>query len=94
MRPRQPGDLFTFHDIFRFDLASGLFDQVPGELMIIAASAGDVWGINAFHDVFRFDPQAQNFRGAFVAVPGQQLDAIAVGTSDVWGLSTSQPPPH
>jgi Tectonin domain len=94
VRPRNPGDLFTFHDIFRFDLASGLFNQIPGELMIIAASAGDVWGINAFHNVFRFDPQARNFTGAFVQVPGQQLDAIAVGTNDVCGLSASQPPLH
>jgi hypothetical protein len=94
VRPRNPGDLFTFHDIFRFDLASGLFEQVPGELMIIAASAEDIWGINAFHDVFRFDPQARNFQGAFEPVPGQQLDAIAVGINGVWGLSGSQPPPH
>jgi len=90
VRPRSPGDLFTFHDIFRFHLESGFFEQVPGELMIIAASAGNVWGINAFHDVFRFDTQAQRF----FAVPGQQLDAIAVGTDDVWGLSSPQPSPH
>jgi Tectonin domain len=90
VRPRNPGDLFTFHDIFRFDLGTGQFEQIPGELLIIAASAGDVWGINAFHDVFRFDSQAR----VFVPVPGQQLDAIAVGINDVWGLSSSQLPPH
>src|SRR5262249_599288 len=37
VRPQNPGDLITLHDIFRFNLDSGLFEQIPGELMIIAA---------------------------------------------------------
>src|ERR1700730_1540575 len=53
-RPRPPGSLIQEHDIFRLFLHPGgvlEFGQIPGELMVISASAGDVWGINAFHEV-------------------------------------------
>jgi hypothetical protein len=96
-RPRPPGNLIQEHDIFRLvrhpdgTTAGALeFVLVPGELMVIAAAAEDVWGINAFHDVFRWNPQ----RGAFDPIPGQQLDAISVGNGTVWGLSAPFTPPR
>jgi hypothetical protein len=94
---RPPNGVITLHDIFHFDPdftttpTSGLFFQKAGELLMIAASVdAGVWGINAFHDVFFFNGVADQFQ----PVPGQQLDAIAVGSDDVWGLSTFVPPPH
>lgn len=96
-RPQPPDSLIQEHDIFRLSLHPGgilEFVQVPGELMVISAAAGDVWGINALHEVFRWNPQANGFAGGFDSVPGQQLDAISVGSDAVWGLSTPVIPPR
>jgi Tectonin domain len=96
-RPQPEGSLIREHDIFRLLLRPDgtlEFIKVPGELMIISAAASDVWGINAFHDVFRWNPQASGFAGRFDPIPGQQLDAISVGSNTVWGLSNPFVPPR
>jgi len=96
-RPQPPGSLIQEHDIFQLvrhpdGTPNGALEflPVPGELMVIAAAAEDVWGINAFHNVFRWNPQSR----IFDPIPGQQLDALSVGNETVWGLSNPVTPPR
>jgi hypothetical protein len=95
----QPNSLIQEHDIFRAFLTHDeklfAFGPVPGELMLVSAASGDVWGINALHEIFQFNPAANHGSGAFVKRdPGTQWTAVSEGFDDVWALATPQPPIH